>query len=118
MRLIAAVVTIGALVICGPVSALEPVEIPHGDATLRGFVYRPEGPGPFPGIVALHGCRGLINRSGRITSQFSDWGDRLAAAGIAALFPDSFGSRGLTSQCRTHERRIRASRERVSDAYA
>jgi dienelactone hydrolase len=34
------------------------------------------------------------------------------------LFPDSFGSRGIGSQCRETNRTIHASRERVSDANA
>jgi dienelactone hydrolase len=34
------------------------------------------------------------------------------------LFPDSFGSRGIGSQCRENNRKVRASRERVADANA
>jgi len=34
------------------------------------------------------------------------------------LFPDSFASRGLGSQCREHNRKVHASRERVADANA
>jgi dienelactone hydrolase len=34
------------------------------------------------------------------------------------LFPDSFGSRGIGSQCRERNRNVRASRERVADANA
>lgn len=45
-------------------------------------------------------------------------GDRLAAIGLAVLFPDSFASRGLTNQCRVRERKVRSSRERVADANA
>ena len=80
------------------------------------MLYRPEGPGPFPAVVALHGCGGLVNRSGKVFRRFADWGDRLAAAGLAVLFPDSFTSRGLTDQCRVRARKVRSSRERVADA--
>ena len=34
------------------------------------------------------------------------------------LFPDSFGSRGLPSQCTVRERSVRTARERVTDAIA
>ena len=34
-------------------------EIKQGDLTLKATLYRPEGPGPFPAVVALHGCAGL-----------------------------------------------------------
>lgn len=98
--------------------AAERVDIPSGDLALRGELFRPEGPGPFPGVIALHGCGGLVNRAGKIVPRFADWGDRLAAVGLAVLFPDSFSSRGLARQCRVRERRVRSSRERVSDANA
>ena len=81
-------------------------------------MYRPEGSGPFPGVVALHGCESLTNNSGKIVQRFADWGDRLVAAGLAVIFPDSFGSRGLRAQCRVRERKVRSSRERVTDANA
>src|SRR5262245_33380639 len=118
MRLVATLVMLAVVTASAAANTVEPVEIPHGDATLRGFVYRPEGPGPFPSVVALHGCGGLLNSSGRIGTRFADWGDRLAAAGIAAVFPDSFASRGLSGQCRVRERRVRSARERVADAHA
>jgi dienelactone hydrolase len=116
MRLIFALFAAGSLVGATAVGAAEQVEIPQGESILHSVLYRPEGPGPFPGVVALHGCEGLVNRAGKITRRFADWGERLAAAGLAALFPDSFGSRGLSTQCRVRERKVRTSRERVADA--
>lgn len=99
-------------------AAAEQVDISQSDATLHSILYRPEGPGPFPGVVALHGCESLINRSGKIAPHFADWGEQLAAAGLAVVFPDSFGSRGLRTQCRVFERKVRSERERVADANA
>ena len=100
------------------VTAAEPVDIVDGSTSLRGVLYRPEGAGPFPSVVALHGCGGLINSSGKVVARFADWGDRLAAAGLAVVFPDSFASRDLGSQCRVRERKVRSARERVVDANA
>jgi dienelactone hydrolase len=94
------------------------VEIKHGNVTLRATLFRPSGPGPFPAVVALHGCAGLWERREPVSSRYRDWADRLVGAGFAVLFPDSFGSRGMKSQCRVRERKVRASRERVSDANA
>jgi dienelactone hydrolase len=119
MRLIAALLTTaGVLVGSATAFAAEPVEIPDGHTVLKGVLYRPDGAGPFRSVVALHGCEGLLDRSGKIVRRFANWGDRLAAAGLAVLFADSFASRGLSNQCRVRERRVRSSRERVADANA
>jgi len=101
-----------------PALAPEPVEIPHGDAKLKAFLYRPEGSGPFPAVIALHGCEGLAGTRSPLGRRYRDWGERLAAAGFVVLFPDSFGSRKLGPQCNAGERRIRSGRERVGDVEA
>ena len=116
MRLI--LILIAALAAASMAAAAEQVEIPQTDTTLRALLFRPEGAGPFPSVVALHGCESLVNRSGKIAPQFADWGERLVAAGLAVIFPDSFGSRGLRTQCRVTERKVRSGRERVADANA
>lgn len=99
-------------------AAAEQVEIPVGTASVKAHLYRPAGPGPFPAVVALHGCAGLSGRSGPVARRYNDWAERLVAAGFAVLFPDSFGSRGLGSQCALRERLVRGARERVNDAIA
>jgi len=118
MLFTAAVLLAGTVAFTTVAGAAEQIAIPHGDMTLPGVLFRPEGAGPFAGAVALHGCGGLVNRSGKIVARFADWGDRLAAAGVAVLFPDSFSPRGLSTQCRVREREVRSSRERVADANA
>src|ERR1051326_5887676 len=75
-------------------AAPELVEVPEGSIRLKSYLYRPAGEGPFPAIVALHGCGGLAGRSGPVAGRYRDWGERLAAAGFVGLFSDSFGSRG------------------------
>ena len=96
----------------------ERVRLPTYDGDLNAVLYRPQGPGPFPAVVALHGCGGLFRDSGKLSLRHSDWGERLAAEGYLVLMPDSYGSRRLGSQCGIKEVTVRASRERVADAAA
>lgn len=96
----------------------ERVRVPSYDADLDAVLYLPQGPGPFPAVVALHGCGGLWRDNGKLSTRHSDWGERLAREGFAVLMPDSYGSRKLGSQCGVKELTVRASRERVADAAA
>ena len=104
--------------ICMPSRAAETVTFPGSGVTLHALFYRPAGPGPFPAVVALHGCGGLNSPNGELSARHADWAERLAADGLAVLLPDSFGSRGAGSQCRTTERVARPATERVADALA
>ena len=99
-------------------SAAEQVDIPAGKVTLHATLYRPHGPGPFPAVIGLHGCGGLDRRSATDTLLYGAWAKLLSADGFVVLFPDSYGSRGLGSQCRVRQSTVRASRERVADANA
>jgi len=102
-----------------PTSAQERVEIPQGEARpLTAVLMRPPGPGPFPAVVALHGCGGLGNGTAMLGGRHADWGQRLVDQGNIVLFPDSFGSRGLGPQCLVRDRTVRPGKERVSDAFA
>jgi dienelactone hydrolase len=78
---------------------------------------RPPGRGPFPAVVALHGCGGLLNREGALARREADWADRLLGAGYAVLFPDSFTARGMRQICTEHDRNI-FPRERADDVAA
>jgi dienelactone hydrolase len=95
-------------------AAPQPVDI---EGKLKGALYKPEGPGPFPAIVAMHGCDGLAEK-GTIARRYADWGERLAASGFVVLFPDSFAARGVGAQCGAGQRSLRSGRERVVDAEA
>lgn len=108
-------------------SAEERVKFSSLDADLAGKatiitarLYRPQGDGPFPAVVGLHGCSGLIVRSGRmrdtVMPTFADWAERLSAAGYVVLLPDSFSSRGIAQVC-TLKDRTAESRARLYDAY-
>jgi len=99
-------------------AAQELVEFSAGTANLKAYLFQPGGAGPFPAIVALHDCGGLGGTSGPVARRYRDWAERLAGAGFAVLFPDSFASRGFGSQCKLRERQVRVARERVTDAVA
>lgn len=83
---------------------------------LDGYLFRPTGNGPFPAIVALHGCSGLFT-SGSMNARFADWGKRLADRGYVVLFPDSFNPRGIQEACTRKDRKgFSPYTERVRDA--
>jgi dienelactone hydrolase len=108
----------GVAVWASAAGASERVDIPDGDVTLHGTLYRPDGEGPFKAVVALHDCGGLVRRPATTSQLYNEWASRLVAEGFVVLFPDSFSSRGLGSQCRERQRTVHASRERVADANA
>jgi dienelactone hydrolase len=70
---------------------------PRGDAALQPLlrpydtVHRPEGPGPFPAVILLHGCLGVRGKEGR-------WAQRLRDGGYVALIVDSMTGRGMTTR--------------------
>jgi len=96
-------------------AAPEQVELPAKDGAIHAWLFKPGEGGPFPTVVAAHGCSGLAGRSGPVQARYQSWAEVLTKAGFAVLFPDSYGSRNLGPQCRVRERAIRASRERVAD---
>jgi dienelactone hydrolase len=89
--------------------------------TLNARLYVPAGAGPFRAVVALHGCGGLIinGSTGGTTlrSQFTGWGERLAAENVVVLFVDSFSPRGFDNVC-GNGTLINEAVDRVHDAYA
>ena len=94
------------------------VDIPTANGILHAQLYKPDGDGPFPAVIALHGCGGLAGHSEPVLPRYRDWAEQLLKAGTAVLLPDSYGSRELGPQCRVGERRVRARRERVADILA
>jgi dienelactone hydrolase len=92
-----------------------------GRATpIVGWLYRPHGAGPFPAVVGMHGCSGLVEHAGRARGSVmetpADWARRLSAAGYVVLLPDSFSPRHVTEICTVRERSD-LSRARTRDAY-
>lgn len=62
--------------------------MPQGDgADLTGRIYRPEGDGPFPALVALHGAGGIFPYQ-------LWWASQISKLGVVVLFIDSYCTRG------------------------
>ena len=59
---------------------------------ISGWMYKPSGAGPFPGIVLAHPCSG-------VSPHTEVWGKLLASWGYVVVAPDSFGPRGEKSVC-------------------
>lgn len=96
----------------------QQVDITHPGGVLHAFVYKPDGAGPFPLVIAAHDCGGLQGRSAQVRSRYRDWIDYLNKSGYAVILPDSYGSRDLGPQCRVKTSPVRASHERVVDIRA
>ena len=61
---------------------------------IKGWIYKPAGPGPFRAIILAHSCAG--------TSPHTDiWGKLLVSWGYLVLAPDSFNPRGTKAVCST-----------------
>jgi dienelactone hydrolase len=60
---------------------------------LQGYLRQPNGAGPSPAVVLLHGCSGGW---GRLDQR---WGKRVASWGYVTLTVDSFGPRGIKNTC-------------------
>ena len=121
MRFLSAALILMICAVAGAVHAApapQQVEIPFGKLTLHAQLYRPDGNGPFPTVIALHGCGGLSGQNGAVLPRYRDWSEQLLKSGYAVLWPDSFGSRGTGPQCREKDRRLLARRERVADIAA
>jgi dienelactone hydrolase len=60
---------------------------------LHGYLRIPDGRGPSPAVVLLHGCGGGWRQLD------ARWGPRLASWGYVTLTVDRFESRGISSAC-------------------
>lgn len=88
---------------------------------LEALLTLPDGPGPHPAILAMHGCGGMYvksgSRAGLVLSRDLAWVERFRARGYVVLQPDSFGPRGRSEVCSQKERTIDSRRERPRDAH-
>ena len=73
--------------------ARERGEMPAPPRTpLVGYLTRPEGSGPFPAVVSVHGCLGLNDVQRNAAEQFAN-------QGYVSLVIDGFATRGLKDDC-------------------
>lgn len=98
MKMRVILVAVGLLVqaVAGASAASWMLEFPNfaglEPPRLLGYLTRPNGPGPFPAVVVLHGCNGFFAGIAQIA-------DRLRGWGYVALAVDSLGSRDITNSC-------------------
>jgi dienelactone hydrolase len=65
---------------------------PGGPVTVSARLFRPEGGGPFPALVLLHGCAGMEPLHAR-------WAAWLVERGYVALVVDSWTPRRIVDNC-------------------
>ena len=72
-----------------------------GNTQLVGYLFKPQGAGPFPAVVMLHGRAGPYSTRAKgvyaahtLTQRHQAWGEFWAERGYLALHVDSFGPRG------------------------
>ena len=68
---------------------------------LVGYVFEPQGPGPHPAVIMLHGRAGPYSSLAKgeysaetLSKRHKEWGEFWAARNYVALLVDSFGPRG------------------------
>jgi dienelactone hydrolase len=76
-------------------------------------VVRPDGAGPFPAVVWMHSCAGLVRGARHV----ADWTRRLLKMGYVVATPDSFSERGYPGGVCGNGALVTAE-TRAGDAYA
>lgn len=84
---------------------------------LDGHLFRAAGDGRHPAIVFLHGCNGLLDRSGAVVARESAWAARFNALGVTVLMVDSFTPRQHQKTCAAANYDAAIVRARPYDAY-
>jgi dienelactone hydrolase len=60
---------------------------------IQGYQAKPEGAGPFPAVIGLHGCAGMSDTTKRkLVGELVGWG-------YVVLLVDSLGTRGIDHDC-------------------
>ncbi len=60
---------------------------------IQGYLAKPDGAGPFPAVVGLHGCAGMHDTTKQRLA------DELVAWGYVILLVDSYTTRGIDHAC-------------------
>jgi len=87
------------LAVAQTLESVEPVidvSFPAGDSLeLRGQLYQPNGGGPFPAVVLMHRCDGMLANM----TPMEKVALMLRDSGYVVLVVDSFGPRGVRNVC-------------------
>jgi dienelactone hydrolase len=96
------------------------VNFPGSAVELSGYLYEPDqrAEGRRPAIVLMHGCGGLLDKTGKPTKSYAFWATHFQKLGYVALLVDSFSTRGVQEICTQKHRSISPERERSRDAHA
>jgi dienelactone hydrolase len=90
----AGLVAVALLLLAG--CAATPVRFvnatPAAPRRIGAWLSRPEGEGPFPAVVLLHGCHG-------VSASTHDWARWFRRQGYVALAVDSWAARDMTEGC-------------------
>lgn len=62
-------------------------------------IFKPDGAGPFPALVLLHQCAGLLARAKNPNLSMLDWAKEAVARGYVAFLLDSLSQRNATTLC-------------------
>jgi len=110
-----------------PRARSNPIVLPHvdfpsldGSTTLIAHLFRPKDSGDTarPAVVMMHGCSGLLAKSGRFRPIYRAWARALLEQGYVVLVVDSTTSRGFGETCSASRARRTMWRDRPKDAYA
>jgi dienelactone hydrolase len=82
---------------------------PKNPDRVEGRLHKPDGAGPFPAVVLLHGCHG-------VSPQVNAWGRWLADRGYVAFVVDSFGPRKEPADCKADDKDGMPATARFDDA--
>ncbi|MCC8940493.1 dienelactone hydrolase family protein [Bradyrhizobium sp. Arg68] len=74
-------------------SAAPRLDSPILGDPIQGDLARPDGAGPFPAVIALHGCAGMHDTTKQRLA------DALVAWGYVVLLVDSYATRGINHVC-------------------
>lgn len=110
------------LVLSGCAGVTTQIDIPRpagkydtagrGPATVRGYLTRPDGDGPFGAVILLHGCGGLPPAG---LKRMGEWVQWYRERGWASIILDSFATRGVSTVCMQNQV---TQYDRAGDAYA
>lgn len=77
---------------CARPAVSFPNATPLSPRTIAAAEIRPDGPGPFPAVVLMHGCHG-------VSASIRSWGDWFRERGYVALIVDSWTPRRIRDAC-------------------